>query len=118
MHRPEKREDGWPTRADMSYWSPAEKAIQDAISAVEAAGASNALTDAVVFLGKARDRVADHVEGKIEITVNVKSCQRCAQDHNLMQFARLSNAVDDWNFYGFCPATAQPVLMKIAEKVA
>lgn len=49
---------------DLNFHTAAEKAITDAIYAVEAAGASPALTDAVVLLGKARDRVADHVESK------------------------------------------------------
>jgi hypothetical protein len=43
--------------------SPAELAITAAMVAVEEAGASVALTDAVTLLAKARDRVADHVEG-------------------------------------------------------
>lgn len=61
--RPSKRPDGFPTRNDVSLCSPAELAIRDAIQAVEEAGASAALTDAVILLGKAKDRVADHVEG-------------------------------------------------------
>lgn len=48
----------------MQQWSPAERAIQEAVDEVERAGASVALTDAVVLLGKARERVADHMEGK------------------------------------------------------
>ena len=63
--RPYKRPDGIPTRADMTYWTPAEHAIAKAMEAVEAAGASPALTDAVTLLGKARDRVADHIEQPI-----------------------------------------------------
>ena len=62
--RPAHREDGWPTRDDMSFWTPAEHAIWAAMQAVEAAGASPALTDAVILLRMARGRVADHVEGK------------------------------------------------------
>lgn len=61
--RPHKRPDGIPSRCDLSLMSPAELAITEAMRAVEAAGASVALTDAIVLLGKARDRVADHVEG-------------------------------------------------------
>lgn len=61
--RPTKRADGFPTRADMTYWTPAEHAIANAIAHVEAAGAHPALTDAVILLGKARDRVADFAEG-------------------------------------------------------
>jgi hypothetical protein len=62
--RPEKRPDGWPTRNDIQWFTPAELAIRAAMLAVENAGASTALTDAVTLLSKARDRVADHVEGK------------------------------------------------------
>lgn len=61
--RPRLRDDGIPTRADMRYWTLAEDAIALAMRAVEAAGASLALTDAVNLLSNARDRVADHVEG-------------------------------------------------------
>jgi hypothetical protein len=60
--RPAKRPDGLPTRIDMNWMTPAELAISDAMLAVEKAGASVALTDAVTMLSKARDRVADHVE--------------------------------------------------------
>lgn len=45
-------------------WTDAEKAIQDAIGAVEKAGASVLLTSAVVLLCNAKELVADHVEGK------------------------------------------------------
>ena len=62
-HRPAQRPDGWPTRAAVEWRTPAEVAIVDAMYAVENAGGSLALTDAVILLGKARDRVADHVEG-------------------------------------------------------
>lgn len=62
--RPHLRDDGIPTRCDRDLMSYAEIAISDAMAAVEDAGASVALTDAVVLLSKARDRVADHVEGR------------------------------------------------------
>jgi hypothetical protein len=62
--RPKDRPDGVPTRIDMQWMTAAELAILDAMRAVESAGASTALTDAVVMLGKARDRVADHVEAE------------------------------------------------------
>lgn len=60
--REKLRPDGVPTRIDRNFMSDAELAIMDAITVVEAMGASAALTDAVVLLGKARDHVADHVE--------------------------------------------------------
>lgn len=62
--RPVRRPDGIPTRADMQWMTAAELAIREAMQAVEAAGASVALTDAVTLLSKAQDRVADHVEGR------------------------------------------------------
>ena len=61
--RPLTRPDGIPTRIDMKFMTPAELAITEAMRAVEnIAGGSPALTEAVTLLGKARDRVADHVE--------------------------------------------------------
>jgi len=62
--RPTKRPDGVPTRIDMNWLTPAERAILDAMGAVENAGGSPALTDATTLLMKALERVADHVEGK------------------------------------------------------
>lgn len=51
-----------PRRCRLDLMTPAELAITAAMGAVEEAGASPALTDAVILLGKARDRVADHVD--------------------------------------------------------
>jgi hypothetical protein len=62
--RPAKRPDDVPTRIDVNWWTRAEDAISKAQVAVEHTGASPALTDAVILLQKARERVADHVEGK------------------------------------------------------
>jgi hypothetical protein len=47
------------------WMTGAELAITETMGAVEKAGASVALTDAVILLSKARDRVADHVEGNV-----------------------------------------------------
>jgi len=54
----------------MDLWCPAEKAIAAAVAAVEAMPADTRLTDAVCLLGRARDRVADFVDG-------VESDQKC-----------------------------------------
>lgn len=51
-----------PRRIDLNRMVPAERAITEAMHLVEGMGASPALTEAVVLLGKARDRVADHVD--------------------------------------------------------
>lgn len=62
--RPTKRPDGVPTRVDSQWMTDAELAINKAMEAVENAGGSRALTEAVTLLSQARDRVADHVEGQ------------------------------------------------------
>lgn len=62
--RPVRRPDGIPTRVDTLWMTAAELAIREAMAAVEGAGASVALTDAVALLSQAQNRVADHVEGR------------------------------------------------------
>lgn len=52
-----------PRRIQMQQWCEAERKIYDAMQAVEAMAADVRLTDAVVLLGAARDRVADFVDG-------------------------------------------------------
>lgn len=54
--------DGIARRCRIDLWTPAEKAIFDAMQAVENMPAHEFLTDAVVLLQRARDRVADFVE--------------------------------------------------------
>jgi hypothetical protein len=51
-----------PRRSDLRRASVGEKAIRDAIHAVEAMGAEDRLTDAVVLLGEALNAVADFVD--------------------------------------------------------
>jgi len=60
--RPKLNAFGFPSRNDTLMWTPAEKAIADAMRAVEDAGAHPLLTDAVNLLIQARDKVADHAE--------------------------------------------------------
>lgn len=49
-------------RNNMLEWTPAEKAIYDAVQAVENMTGHPLLTDAVILLGHARDKVAEFVE--------------------------------------------------------
>ena len=51
-----------PRRICVDKLTPAEKAIYDAVQAVELAGADTRLTDAVNLLQAARDKVADFVD--------------------------------------------------------
>lgn len=50
-------------RADTLQHCPAEKAISEAMAAVEAMAADVRLSDAVSLLQAARDSVADYVDG-------------------------------------------------------
>lgn len=62
-HKQPPLPDDVPRRIRMDQWTPAERAIYDAVQAVEAAGAHPLLTDAVILLGQAREKVADYVDG-------------------------------------------------------
>jgi hypothetical protein len=52
-----------PRRIDTLRHTPAEKSITEAMVMVEQAGCHPLLTDAVVLLGKAREKVADFMDG-------------------------------------------------------
>lgn len=52
-----------PRRSRMEQWTAAERAIYDAVRAVEAMPADVRLTDAVILLQAARDSVADYIDG-------------------------------------------------------
>lgn len=50
-----------------------------------------------------------------EMVTHVRNCQRCGQDH-FMKFAPLTNPADEWDHWGMCPITTQPVLMRFVEE--
>lgn len=52
-------------RNRMDLMSPEELAIQNIIWEVEKLGASETLTEAVILLSKAKDKVSDFVDAKI-----------------------------------------------------
>jgi hypothetical protein len=54
---------GIPRRIQLAKMTPAESAITEAMRAVEAAGCDPRLTDAVVLLQQAREKVADFIDG-------------------------------------------------------
>lgn len=56
------RPDGIARRADTTLMTPAELAIREAVLAVERLPPHPLLTDAVVLLGQAQNKVADFVE--------------------------------------------------------
>lgn len=71
---PSPNESPWPRRASIDKFTPAEKAIHDAVQVVEAAGCDARLTDAVILLQKAGESVADFVDG---VPVPDPSCMIC-----------------------------------------
>ena len=52
-------------RSRIDLQTPAEQAIRDAVDAVERAGCDRLLTEAVVLLQQARDKVADYVDARL-----------------------------------------------------
>lgn len=56
-------DDEIPRRIDLQRMTPAELAIRVATLAVEEVGAHPLLTEAVILLGQAREKVADYVDG-------------------------------------------------------
>lgn len=52
-------------RCYVDRWTPAEKAIKAASTAVERSGCDSLLTEAAIFLDKAFEKVADYVDAEI-----------------------------------------------------
>lgn len=57
--------DGFPRRNRLDLLTPAETAIVEALKVLDKSGAHPLLTDAVILLQQARDKVADYVENTI-----------------------------------------------------
>lgn len=55
--------NSFPRRNIVSQLTPAEKAIYDAVQMVEEMPADERLTDAVILLQKAKEKVADYIDG-------------------------------------------------------
>lgn len=45
--------------------------------------------------------------------ITVNKCQRCNFHHENLEFNRLNNAVDGYEWYAICPITKQPLLMAV-----
>lgn len=74
--------DEIPRRIDVQRYVPAEHAIRAAVKAVEAMPADPRLTDAVCLLAKAKDRVADFVDGVPGIPA-IPAAKPAEDDHHL-----------------------------------
>lgn len=55
-----------PRRIQLEKLTPAERAIRDAVIEVERVGADVRLTEAVILLQHARDKVADYIDAGLE----------------------------------------------------
>ena len=49
------------------------------------------------------------------VPVNITGCKRCGGDHPRMEFHSVANSSDVFNWWATCPATGQPLLIKITE---
>lgn len=50
----------------------------------------------------------------IKFYTAVKNCARCSQDHTQIEFKRFKfNPIDEFEFWGSCPTTGEPILLKI-----
>jgi hypothetical protein len=55
-------------RSKVYLFSPAEKAIYDALQLIESIGADPRLTAASVLLSQAREKLADYIDEQIELS--------------------------------------------------
>lgn len=62
--------DQIPRRIRLDRMSTAERLIYDAVQEVERVGADVRLTEAVILLQQARDKVADYVDEKLSAEVD------------------------------------------------
>ena len=56
----------FPRRSCIYLLTPAEKAVYDAVQEVEKAGADVLLTEAVILLQQAREKLADYFDEQIQ----------------------------------------------------
>ena len=61
--------DKFPRRSCIYLLTPAEKAVYDAVQEVEKAGADVLLTEAVILLQQAREKLADYFDEQIQNTL-------------------------------------------------
>lgn len=107
-----------PRRARLYEMTPAELAIAKCVDQVEELGAHVHLTDAVVLLGKAREKVADFVDS---VPVAAPSSAPPTQEptftkadverlrNPLEVYGGLQNGRDDAEWYAFCHALADRI---------
>lgn len=83
--------DNIPRRIRLDLNTPAELAIRAAVDAVELVGAHPLLTEAVILLGQAREKVADYVDTVGDSTRDI--CPSCGTDFN--EFPEMRHTADE-----------------------
>lgn len=130
--RPKLNEYGMATRADIRFDTDAERLCRITLGLVESMGASEALTNAVIHLDKARDFIADHVEREppkdyrtmicCEVSPHRRAEDGCSQCKPLAKAAAAADpvgpppnvvaatrAVDDWRDEAECQHCGGPM---------
>lgn len=89
--------NGTPRRNRIDLSTPAESAIRQAIIAVEEAGCDPLLTDAVVLLSQAKNKVADFID--IEISGLETWVVQLIEHNNCTRIQLIVNKVEyEWNY--------------------
>lgn len=52
-------------------------------------------------------------EERKQIVVDVKGCARCWEDHSQLVFKALQNPPEEYQYFGTCPKTFQPILLTV-----
>ena len=47
--------------------------------------------------------------------LDVRNCQRCGGNHDHTLFKLMTNAPDEWKWWGACPALHEPLLLRRVE---
>jgi len=53
---------------------------------------------------------------KTQFSSAVKGCARCGRTHRVM-FHRFKRPTRDYTYWGMCPTTKEPILMKVVDQI-
>ncbi len=48
----------------------------------------------------------------LPFAISVRQCARCGRYHDRVMFKKFKVACQDWTHWGFCPITAEPILLQ------
>jgi hypothetical protein len=49
------------------------------------------------------------------LSIDVRNCARCGGDHDGLDCKRFARPPGEWTFWGTCPDSGDPVLVRITE---